>query len=86
MGIVRPPPDLPQMQTNTEFGGGECDVEVNIFIDTPIEMVLSQMPKRTEFGGGKCDVKVNIFIDTQVRMVPPPFLSRCSSRGTNGGG
>ena len=43
------------------------------------------MPKSAEFGEGECEAGMNIFINTQVEIVFPPFSSRCSLRGANGG-
>ena len=36
----QPPPVLPQMQTNAEFGGGECKVGMFISIYAQLEIVL----------------------------------------------
>jgi hypothetical protein len=38
------------------------------------------------FGEGECNIGMNILIFAQVEIVPPPFSSRCFSRGANGGG
>jgi hypothetical protein len=38
-----------------------------------------------EFGGGEYDVGMNILIYTQLDIVSPPFSSRSSLRGANGG-
>jgi hypothetical protein len=44
-----------------------------------------QMPTCKEFGGGEYDVGMNILIYTQLDIVSPPFSSRSSLRGANGG-
>lgn len=48
--------------------------------------VLPQMRlENVEFGEGECEIGMNIFINTQVEIALPPFSSRCSLRGANGG-
>ena len=47
--------------------------------------VLPQMRENAEFGEGERDIGMNIFINLQVDIVLPPFSSRRSLRGANGG-
>ena len=48
--------------------------------------VLPQMRLgNVEFGEGDCEVGMNILINAPVEVVLPPFSSRCSLRGVNGG-
>lgn len=42
------------------------------------------MQAYAEFGGCEYKVEMNIFIYAQAEVIPPPFLSRMVSRGTNG--
>jgi len=39
------------MQANAEFGGGECSVRMNIFIDAQVEVVLPPFAPRKEQRG-----------------------------------
>ncbi len=54
---IDPPPSLPQMPANTEFGGGEHDVEMKTIIRVQIEVVPSPFSPRCSSRGANAAPK-----------------------------